>query len=834
MTCFTIFALYGDDVRIAAFERQADFTFLILTLVAFILFAAEIILSVAAKPGYFHFSCNRETLMSKEWYTAFKIGSFYFALDLIATLSLVLDISWFVGEEQKEELFSGELGSDGTSARAGRASKAGARASRVLRIVRMVRLVRLGKLYKYYSDTHRATASQKGEDTQKALSDTRGIAEPFSVYSPQLEDKEPESDGDDPGSESKIGAAMSDETTRRVIVIVLLILVLTPVLIYDVNEADFSYDYAANMLFAYYQQLLDDPLSMSVIFGSFLESAGSSRLLQLTFLKADGGGRLGVDQNYTLQVTGDQDGFLREDRMEGLRYREIDRTYVGSDDLGVSIFIDNRRATREAAAFGILLTSTIVLLLGLGAYTFARDVNQLVIFPIERMVELVNTISANPLGFDYSKGIGDRSQDGMETTILISTITKIGGLVRVGFGEAGADIIAENLKQSTTNSLNLLSSGRKITSIFGFCDIRQFTDTTECLQEEVMLFVNRIAEVVHNIVVQCGGAPNKNIGDAFLLTWKLDLSNQKACADLADRALLAFCKILAEMVRRQESICRFSVAATQQLLSRMPGYKVRMGNGLHVGWAIEGAIGSDRKIDASYISPHVNWAEYLEATTKRYGVPILMSESFFKTMSPQARHWCRPVDVVRRAPAEGKVALYTYECDLTSNFSKAARRPPPPKRMRTQRLLRQTRAAADQFLELTGTTSRNKGSAAESIRRLGRAIGLELDGRQMAPEHAEIVRLPKYDPSTWERDLDLILLRRRLTADSMMLWAQAVDYYIRGDWAAAQQEIQLCLRKKPLDGPALAMLAYMESQSMSGGGGRFVAPDEWDGCRNEF
>jgi hypothetical protein len=41
-----------------------------------------------------------------------------------------------------------------------------------------------------------------------------------------------------------------------------------------------------------------------------------------------------------------------------------------------------------------------------------------------------------------------------------------------------------------------------IEAIFGFCDIRNFTDTTECLQEEVMLFVNRIACILHSIVVQ--------------------------------------------------------------------------------------------------------------------------------------------------------------------------------------------------------------------------------------------------------------------------------------------------------------------------------------------
>ena len=36
-----------------------------------------------------------------------------------------------------------------------------------------------------------------------------------------------------------------------------------------------------------------------------------------------------------------------------------------------------------------------------------------------------------------------------------------------------------------------------------------------------MVFVNEIAEIVHGIVDSFSGAPNKNIGDAFLLVWKL-------------------------------------------------------------------------------------------------------------------------------------------------------------------------------------------------------------------------------------------------------------------------------------------------------------------------
>ena len=36
-----------------------------------------------------------------------------------------------------------------------------------------------------------------------------------------------------------------------------------------------------------------------------------------------------------------------------------------------------------------------------------------------------------------------------------------------------------------------------------------------------MEFVNSIAEIVHQEVALHDGSPNKNIGDAFLLVWKL-------------------------------------------------------------------------------------------------------------------------------------------------------------------------------------------------------------------------------------------------------------------------------------------------------------------------
>ena len=62
--------------------------------------------------------------------------------------------------------------------------------------------------------------------------------------------------------------------------------------------------------------------------------------------------------------------------------------------------------------------------------------------------------------------------------------------------------------------------GQKIIAIFGFCNILDFADATEVLQEGIMVFVNEISEIVHGMVDKFSGAANKNIGDAFLLVWK--------------------------------------------------------------------------------------------------------------------------------------------------------------------------------------------------------------------------------------------------------------------------------------------------------------------------
>ena len=97
---------------------------------------------------------------------------------------------------------------------------------------------------------------------------------------------------------------------------------------------------------------------------------------------------------------------------------------------------------------------------------------------------------------------------------------------------------------------------------------------------------------------------------------------------------------------------------------RIPGFKVKLGFGMHLGWAIEGMIGSNFKADASYLSPNVNKSARLEASTKFYGTHFLMSESVQGLLSKPFQALTRIVDKVLLKGFEESEAIDIYTIDL--------------------------------------------------------------------------------------------------------------------------------------------------------------------------
>jgi len=111
-----------------------DEVFMALNVISLVLFSLEIILSSISIKGYFFM--------------------FYFWLDLIATLSLISDITWIwykiVGINDDLQNSFDNNGTVDPSALIGRKNNTTAsRVARLMKIIRLIRLIRIVKLYKF-------------------------------------------------------------------------------------------------------------------------------------------------------------------------------------------------------------------------------------------------------------------------------------------------------------------------------------------------------------------------------------------------------------------------------------------------------------------------------------------------------------------------------------------------------------------------------------------------------------------------------------------------------------------------------------------------------------
>jgi class 3 adenylate cyclase len=237
--------------------------------------------------------------------------------------------------------------------------------------------------------------------------------------------------------------------------------------------------------------------------------------------------------------------------------------------------------------------------------------------------------------------------------------------------------------------------GKKKIAIFGFCEIRDFQILNQALQAKTILFVNEIADIVHSNVDRYGGAANKNIGDSFLMVWRISDNkinpNIKKSGSItstnkrrnsvasinykmlniqtvADLSVLGFLKTI---IRVNEDRKVSSYTDDPLIVKDLPNFKINMGFGLHIGWAIEGAIGSNCKIDASYLSPNVNLAARLEAATKQYGVTILLSGELYDLLSVILQKKCRHIDTVELKGSKMPMRLYTIDVNLGLKPSKS-------------------------------------------------------------------------------------------------------------------------------------------------------------------
>lgn len=906
-TVLTVYALFGDDVRLAATHQSTDILFNVATIFSIVIFSLEMISSSLAKEGYF-------------------LG-FFFLLDLGATVTLILDLTWVW-----DALACNSLNEGGSGAlKSSRAGRAGARAARSVRIIRLIRLVKVYKTYK---------AAAEAKDRNNFNSETKA--------SPGLEDQEddilnesdrghfgdnekkPHSKDQDP--ETRVGKKFSDMTTRRVIILVLVMLFIMPLfttsaygfdefrvsahmgaeLIYDqlrawclndpnslpwclksllspsegtAADADVEEDrrlsrwwyekYLLSYIYSHFDGVSAWKLYWVGVHSVFLTSRGADHNLpalaglnQENYLGSHAvpSDALGAwdnqftDDSWKTEVlklprsvreklvrpwkekcsgyfgvgvspdeTGDETECSIDDELrcaEAQSYFPSTTSQAEMDNLGMMFVFDTRETTQLAAGLSILQTFFICFAVGLGAMTFSNDANQLLLKPIERMIAKMERIRDEPL---YAMKLGDiefrheeiarvkreekfarrgkcwkflyllydkqRVKEPMETVILERTIIKLGGLLALGFGEAGAEIIGHNMRTGHSSGVNAMIPGQKVDAILGFCTIRNFTEATEVLKENVMIFVNQIGEIVHGCVDDYMGAPNKNIGDCFLLVWRLSGASSEKQSKLADMAIMSQVKIVAE-IQKSRILARYR--EHPGLLQRVKKYRVQLGCGLHCGWAIEGAIGSEFKIDASYLSPNVNVASRLEAATSQFDVSILISHFMIGLCNEGMRGVCRLIDHVTVKGSKQPIRLFTIDLDVL----RLPIRPAPV--------------------------------GVRNVSRFKKRQLRELYKTEKWSEGYHIYDAIVHDP-------DVSKMRARYSTQFFLRFSMAYRNYEAGQWYVARDMLLTCfydagddfapssstsaVPEWPEDGPTKTLLEYMSLSS-------YIAPTSWPGFRD--
>jgi class 3 adenylate cyclase len=594
----TFFALFGDYFRIILLPPSADVVFDILVILIIVIFILEISVYLLSEQNYF-------------------LG-FYFLLDITTTVFLIFDLTFVAN------LF---FYPQTTNSNAGTAILI--ELSKIFRIIRIIRVLKLFK-----------TQEQQGVKI---------------FQSRQANDKAVIKD-------SKIKKRLKSQNIKRIIILIMVMLITIPLFNEDIyiskhkKQIDNIMEYQVPFLYKYRDK--------------------QEHLLQVIKEKWDSYKLKLIELNISGLIQFKENESLRKmDVIKG----EIDMVYKGQIFRGRMSY-SRRYANKVQALLDLINMLFVCLTLMLSIFFINKDFSQLILNPLERMIARIKLVSMNPLLALKNRYNENGTTQMNETLQIEQAIIKISELLILGFGQAGCQIISQFMIDPDQD-FDQIIPGQKIYAIYGFCDIRKFTDTTEILLEEVMVFVNTLAEIVHSCTDKYGGAANKNIGDAFLLVWKLiqdksqftegklsldpskDKDFKKIVKDpfnrqLAELSLLCFIDIIIQCETRQHIL----EYRKHPKLQRIKNYSVKMGFGLHVGWSIEGAIGSSYKIDASYLSPNVNMSSKLEGATKQFGKMILFTGQLYDMfLSPELKKCCRHLDTVKFKGSLFPYRLYTVD-----------------------------------------------------------------------------------------------------------------------------------------------------------------------------
>jgi hypothetical protein len=219
--------------------------------------------------------------------------------------------------------------------------------------------------------------------------------------------------------------------------------------------------------------------------------------------------------------------------------------------------------------------------------------------------------------------------------------------------------------------LSLMRPGTKIQIIIGMIRMENFIKLVDTLGEEITLYLNKLSKIIHDCASVWNGFVAINDAGQYMLIWRLPEPNPKERitdelnnpqfirTENANNSLICFAKIATE-IKRISDIVDYKTNA-KIVRSFGNDFKTELKMSLHLGWAIEGAIGSEHKIDAAYLSPHIDLGMKLVDATKYYGTPFLITEALYGILSVKAKVACRKIDMVYVPYIKEPFGIYSYD-----------------------------------------------------------------------------------------------------------------------------------------------------------------------------
>jgi class 3 adenylate cyclase/HAMP domain-containing protein len=176
-----------------------------------------------------------------------------------------------------------------------------------------------------------------------------------------------------------------------------------------------------------------------------------------------------------------------------------------------------------------------------------------------------------------------------------------------------------------------------------FCDIRNFTRLSERMTpEDNFRFINSFLSQMEPPIVRHRGLIDKYIGDAIMALF----------GKTADDAITASIEMLHALA---------GYNTTRQRPDRPP---IQMGIGINTGALILGVVGGENRIDSTVIGDAVNLASRVEKMTKRYRVPLLITEYTYMSLQDPDRYCLRMIDqVIPRGRSERVTIFEIFDAD---------------------------------------------------------------------------------------------------------------------------------------------------------------------------